>query len=154
MLQRRRKVFASRIVVPRDLQSLLGRVEVTKSLRTTDLREAQRKNLLWLPHIGTLLSRLRRHGRFMKHDELEELTQRYLAASFDEIESQLALDWEPNGLEIASSLLNERCHEMAAAPSLADMSSTITLAREMAPAADELSQPKLARRLIESRLPH
>ncbi len=152
MLQRRGKVFASRIVVPRDLQGLLGRVEITRSLRTTDLREANRKNLLWEPHIGTLLSHLRRHGRWMKQDELEALTLRYLAASFDEIEDRLALDWSPAGIEIHSSQLNERCHDLSGALAAADVSSAIELAAEMAPQADEQARRKLARRLIEVQL--
>lgn len=152
MLQRRGKVFTSRIVVPRDLQGLLGRVEITRSLRTTDLREANRKNLLWEPHIGTLLGCLRRHGRGMKQEEMEALTQRYLAASFDEIEDRLALDWSPAGIEVHSSQLNERCHELSGALAAADVSSAIELAVEMAPQVDELSQRKLARRLIEAQL--
>ena len=152
MLQRRGKVFISRIVVPRDLRGLLGRVEITRSLRTTDSREARRKNLLWEPHIGTLLGYLRRRGRWMKKDELEALTQQYLAASFDEIEDRLALDWNPTGIEIHSSHLNERCHELSGALAAADVSSAIELAMEMAPQAGDLAQRKLARRLIEARL--
>ena len=152
MLQRRGKVFTSRIVVPRDLRGLLGRVEITRSLRTSDVREANRKNLLWEPHIGTLLGHLRRHGRWMKQDELEALTQRYLVASFDEIEDRLALDWNPAGLELYSSHLNERCHELSGALASADLSSGIELAIEMAPQADDVAQRKLARRLIEARL--
>jgi len=152
VLQRRGKVFTSRIVVPRDLRGLLGRVEITRSLRTSDVREANRKNLLWEPHIGTLLGHLRRHGRWMKQDELEALTQRYLVASFDEIEERLALDWTPDGIEIHSSHLNERCHELSGALAAADVSSAIDLAMEIAPHADELAQRKLARRLIEARL--
>jgi integrase len=152
VLQRRQKYFTSRIVIPRDLRGQLGRVEITKSLRTTDPREAGRRNLLWEPHIGTLLNHLRRHGRGMKQHELEELTQRYLSASFDEIEDRLALDWSPAGIEVHSSHLNEQCHELSGALACADMSSAIKLAAEMAPEADELALRKLARRLIESRL--
>jgi len=88
----------------------------------------------------------------MKQDELEALTQKYLAASFDEIEDRLALDWNAAGIEIHSSHLNERCHELSGALASADVSSTIGLAMEIAPQADELAQRKLARRLIEARL--
>lgn len=152
MLQRRKKIFVSRIVVPRDLQGLLGRVEITKSLRTSDRREANRRNLLWEPHIGTLLGHLRRRGRFMKQDELEALTQRYLATSFEEIEERLALDWSPEGFEEYSFQLNERCHELSGALANADLSLAIGLAADMAPQADELARRKLARRLIEVQL--
>ena len=88
----------------------------------------------------------------MKQGELEALTQRYLVTSFDEIEDRLPLDWTPAGLDEYSSQLNEKCHGLSNALSEADMSSAIDLAREMAPQADELSQRKLARRLIEVRL--
>lgn len=152
MLHRRGKVFISRIVVPRDLRGLLGRAEITRSLRTTDLREARRKNLLWEPHIGTLHSRLRRYGRWMKQEELEALTQRYLMASFDEIEGRLALDWSPGGLEEYSFQLNERCHNLAGSLAEADLSSVIELAQEMAPGADPLKTRILARRLLEVQL--
>jgi len=127
-------------------------MEITKSLRTTDIREANRKNLLWEPYVGTLLSRLRRHGRAMKQEELDVLTERYLAASFDEIEDRLALDWNAAGLELYSSQLNERCHGLSGALAAADLSSAIGLAKEMAPDAEESAQRKLARRLMETRL--
>lgn len=152
VLHRRGKVFTSRIVIPRDLRGLLGRVEITKSLRTTDLREATRKNLLWEPHIGTLLGHLRKHGRWMKQGELEALTQRYLVTSFDEIEDRLALDWTPGGLEIYSSQLNERCHALSDALASADLSEAIPEAQAMAPEAGETFHRKLARRLIEVQL--
>jgi len=88
----------------------------------------------------------------MKQEELEALTQRYLATSFDEIEDRLALDWSPAGIEVHSSQINERCHELSGALAAADVSSTMELAREMAPHADEHTQRKLARRLIEAQL--
>ncbi|WP_458070538.1 hypothetical protein [Rhodanobacter sp. BL-MT-08] len=88
----------------------------------------------------------------MKQEELEALTQRYLAASFDEIEDRLALDWSSGGLEIHSSQINERCHELSGALAAADVSSAIELAAEMAPQADEQARRKLARRLIEVQL--
>ncbi len=152
MLQRRGNFFTSRIIVPRDLQGILGRVEITRSLRTADPREANRRRLLWEPHIGTLLGLLRKNGRFMTKDQLDALTRQYLVASFDQIEERLALDWTPEGLEIHSSQLNERCHELSGALASADLSGAMGLAAEMAPGADELSLRKLARRLIEVRL--
>lgn len=88
----------------------------------------------------------------MTKDQLDALTRRYLVASFDEIEERLALDWTPEGLEIHSSQLNERCHELSGALASADISSAIGIAAEMAPGADEVSLRKLARRLIEVRL--
>lgn len=34
----------------------------------------------------------------MTRDDLDTLTQRYLQLSFDDIETNLALDWKPEGL--------------------------------------------------------
>ena len=92
MLQRRGRGFASRIIIPAGLQVFLGRVEITRSLRTTDARIAARRLSLWESHIQTLFNRLRRSARCMTKEELDELTHRYLDASFDEIEARLALD--------------------------------------------------------------
>ena len=138
--------------MPADLRRLLRRAEILRSLRTTDTSEALRRQSLWESHVGILFNHARRRGRLMKHEELEELTQRYLSASFEEIEDRLALDWSPAGIEVHSSQLNERCHELSGALAAADLSSAIELAVEMAPQADELAQRKLARRLIEVQL--
>lgn len=152
MLQIRGKVFTSRILVPSRLQGLLGRVEITKSLRTTDAREAARRLSLWESHVGILLDHVRRRGVRMTQQELERLTRDYLAVSFEEIEERLALNWTPGGLEIYSSQLNERCHELSYALSVADVSSALPHAWAMAPQADERFHRKLARRLIEVQL--
>lgn len=127
-------------------------MEITKSLRTTDAREAVRRLSLWESHVGVLLARVRRAGARMTQDELEKLTRDYLATSFDEIEDRLALDWTPFGLDEYSSQLNERCHELSDALATADMSGAIELASSLAPQADDISQRKLARRLIEAQL--
>jgi integrase len=152
MLQRRGQVFASRIVIPSTLQPLLRRVEITRSLRTTDAREARRRLGLWETHIGSFFSLVRKHGSFMTPAQLDELTRQYLAATFDEIEDRLALDWSPAGLDEWSFQLNDRCHELSAALAHGDLSSTLGEALKMAPEADELSQRKLARRMLEVRL--
>jgi integrase len=88
----------------------------------------------------------------MKQEELEALKQRYLTASFDEIESRLALDWSPGGLEEYSFQLNERCHDLSGSLAEADLSSVIELAQEMAPGADPLKTRIRARRLLEIQL--
>jgi hypothetical protein len=152
VLQLRRQVFTSRIVIPSRLQRLIGRVEITKSLRTTDTREAARRQSLWESHIGVLLSHVGKYGALMTQEELDALKRQYLAASFDEIENRLALDWTVEGLDEYSSQLNEHCHALSGALSTADMSSTIGEARKLALNADELSQRKLARMLIEAQL--
>ncbi len=96
MLQRvlhlRRQVFTSRIVLPGRLQRLFGRVEIIKSLRTTDAREAVRRQSLWESHVDVLIRHVGKYGVLMTQEELEALTWQYLAASSDEIESRLAPD--------------------------------------------------------------
>jgi integrase len=152
MLQRRGLVFASRIVIPSTLQPLLRRVEITRSLRTTDAREARRRLGLWETHIGSLLSVVRKHGRSMTPAQLDDLTRQYLATSFDEIENRLALDWSLAGLEEWGFELNDQCHKLSAALAHGDISATIEEASRMAPEADEQSQRKLARRMLEVQL--
>lgn len=152
MLQTRGRVFTSRIVVPSRLQGLLGRIEITKSLRTTDAREAARRLSLWESHVGVLLDRVRKSGARMTQEELERLTRDYLAKSFDEIEDRLALDWTPEGFEIYSSQLNERCHALSDALASADLAEALPEAQGMAPEADEMFHRKLARRLVEVQL--
>ncbi|MDR3444137.1 hypothetical protein [Dyella sp.] len=88
----------------------------------------------------------------MTQEELEKLTREYLAKSFDEIEDRLALDWTPEGFEIYSSQLNERCHALSDALASADLAEALPEAQGMAPEADELFHRKLARRLIEVQL--
>jgi hypothetical protein len=62
-------------------------MEITKSLRTTDAREAVRRQSLWESSIGVLLS----HVGLMTQ-ELNALIRQYLAASFDGSENCLAWD--------------------------------------------------------------
>lgn len=152
MLQRRGQVFASRIVIPSTLQPLLRRVEITRSLRTTDRREARRRLGLWETHIDSLFSLMRKHGSSMTPDQLDDLTRQYLATTFDEIEDRLALDWTSQGLEEWGFQLNEQCHALSAALVHGDLSGAIEEARRAAPEADAPSQRKLARRMLEARL--
>lgn len=152
MLQKRGQVFASRIVIPSTLQPLLRRVEITRSLRTGDAREARRRLGLWETHISSLFSLVRRHGPSMTPAQLDDLTHKYLNSTFDKIEDRLALDWTPTGLEEWGFQLNDRCHELAAALAHGDLSGTLGDAMRMAPDADETSQRKLARRMLEVQL--
>lgn len=152
MLQRRGQHYASRIIVPSTLQPLLRRVEITRSLRTTDAREARRRLCLWESHIHGLFDIVRRYGAVMTPEQLDALTLQYLRAAFEEIEDRLALDWSPGGLEEWSFQLNERCHEISGALAWGDLKETLGEAKELAPSADEQSQRKLARRMLEVKL--
>src|SRR4249919_1793915 len=99
MLQRRRNTFASRVVVPADLRDTLRRTEITRSMRTADPRAAARRRDLWETHLGTYFETIRSHRGAMSREQLDEITRRYLTATFDEIEERLALRWEPEGLD-------------------------------------------------------
>jgi hypothetical protein len=112
VLQLRRQVFTSRIVIPGRLQRFIGRVEITNSLRKTGTREAARRQSLWESRIGALLRYMGKCGALMTQEKLDAFTRQYLAASFDEIENRLALDWTAAGLDEYSSQLNERCHAL------------------------------------------
>jgi hypothetical protein len=81
VLHRRGPTFTSRVVVPRDLRALLHRSEISRSLRTTDAREAARRCALWEPHVRALFSRVRQRGRTMTRDELDALKARSGAIS-------------------------------------------------------------------------
>ena len=75
MLQRRGQVFASRIVIPSTLQPLLRRVEITRSLRTTDARDARRRLGLWEPHIGNLFSIVHKYASATTLEQRDDITR-------------------------------------------------------------------------------
>ena len=149
MLQRRGETYLSRIIVPADLRPLLGRQEITRSLRTGDRREAVRRQALWETHVGTYLSTVRAQGRAMTRDQLDEITRRYLRTTFDEIEARLALDWDPVARDVHYSDLVDKGHATAGALAHGDYTSVLNAARELAPEASEESLRKLCRRLLE-----
>ena len=76
----------SRTLIPVHLQTLIGRSEITRSLRTRDRREAMGRLNLWETHVGCLLNIIRRQGARMTREQLDRLVAEYTAASFDEIE--------------------------------------------------------------------
>jgi integrase len=152
VLHRRGNTYTSRIVVPRDVRAFLRRSEITRSLRTTDAREAARRCALWEPHVHALFNRARKHGRSMTREELDVLTRRYLAEQFDAVEERLSADWERSGWEEWSFQLNERCHDLSDSLKSANVRSTLAAARELAPNADAPTQRILARRMIEAQL--
>lgn len=94
----------------------------------------------------------------MTRDQLDTLTRRYLSARFDEIESALALEWdEPKGnaevaLDVWGDELAEQCERLTATLAFCDYSGAMGEARAMLPGADEDTQRKLARRLLEAQL--
>jgi len=133
MLQRRGETYLSRIIVPADLRPLLGRLEITRSLRTGDRREAVRRQSLWETHVGTYLSTVRTQGRAMTRDQLDEITRRYLRATFDEIEARLALEWDPVARDVHYFGLMDMGHATAGALAHGDYSSSCTQLRSWPP---------------------
>ena len=152
MLRRRGKIYMARTFVPAALQALLGRAEITRSLRTQDRREATRRLHLWETHLGRLLKIVSRQGANMRRQELDRIVARYTAATFDQIEDVLALEWEEPGLDEYRWSLSDKAHVLSAGLSHTNLEATLGLARELAPEAQEDVQCKLARRLMEVQL--
>ena len=152
VLQRRHLTYMSRIVVPAHLRAILGRAEITRSLRTQDHKEALRRLRVWEGHIERLLSIVSRQGARMTRQELDHLVRRYLDQRLEQIEDTLALDWSEAGLDQYRWDLNDRAHEISAALSFADPDPALGLARQMAPGASEDTLRKLSRRLMEVQL--
>ncbi|WP_344759745.1 site-specific integrase [Luteimonas lutimaris] len=88
----------------------------------------------------------------MPTDQLDEITRRYLAASFEEIEERLALEWEEPGLDAHRFDLNDEAHRLAALLAHADPGEFLDTARAMLPEAEADTLRKLARRLTEAKL--
>src|SRR5690348_16044377 len=157
-LFQRGNVYVCRLWIPADLREAIGRCEVLRSTRTGDLREARRRAALWQAHLSTFLHTVRARGRTMTRDQLDTLTRRYLSARFDEIESALALEWDDPrgnaavGLDVWGDELAEQCERLAGALARCDYSGAMGEARAMLPGADEDTQRKLARRLLEAQL--
>lgn len=152
MLRRRGRTYISRILVPADLQALLGRVEIARSLRTEDSREAARRAGLWETHIGALLATLQRHGRAMTREQLDEIARKYLAATFDEIEGRLACGWSEAALDAHKGNLEDDAEKLSGALSEADYGEGVALARLMLPDAEDETLRRLGRRLMEAKL--
>ena len=152
MLQRRRNTYASRVIIPADLRAVLGRVEITRSLRTGSRPEALRRLALWESRVRSYLSVVRRNAHSMTRAELDSLSQRYLEAAFEEIEGRLSLDWDEPGLDAHRFDLIEEAERLSAALATTDYAVGMDWARGFLPAAGEETLRKLARRLIEAKL--
>jgi integrase len=152
VLHRRGNSFVSRIVVPADLQGAIGRQEITRSLRTGDRREAIRRLPLWESHVRTYLSLVRKHHATMTRAQLDALTRRYLERSLDEIEEQLALEWDEVGLEVHQDDLIDQARQLSARLARADYAPFLPEAQAVLPGADEVLVRRLARRFMEAKL--
>lgn len=130
----------------------MGRVEITRSLRTGDRREALRRLVLWETHVGTFLTTICRRGAGMTREQLDQLRDRYLSVTFDQIEERLALDWSEPGLEVHRWDLGEEAEAISGGLANADYRIGMPWAQAMLPDAEDDVLRKLARRLMEAKL--
>lgn len=149
MLQRRGDVFLSRVTIPADLRPLLGRIEILRSLRTGDRREAAHRLALWEAQVAAYFAAVRAQGRFMTREQLDELAHRYLSATFDEIEARFAGEWDPASRDAHRFRLIDEGHATAGALVHGDYSSVVEAAVSLAPNAATADIRKLCRRLLE-----
>jgi integrase len=85
----------------------------------------------------------------MTREQLDELTRRYLRATFDEIEERLALEWPAADRDAHAFALEEKGHATAGALAEGDFASVVDKARALAPEASPEDLRKLSRRLLE-----
>lgn len=152
VLHRRRNTYLSRIIVPADLQRVLGRVEITRSLRTGDRREALRRQPLWEAQVRTYLSLVRQHHATMTRAQLDALTRQYLERTLEEIEEQLALEWDEAALEAHQDDFIDEARRLSAGLARADYAPLLTEAEAALPNAEEEQVRRLARRFMEAKL--
>ena len=89
----------------------------------------------------------------MDRSQLDSLARRYLSTRFDELDSTLALDgWEGPGLHVWGDELADKCDTLTAALARCDYSGAMDDARSMLRDADDDTQRRLARRLLEAQL--
>lgn len=88
----------------------------------------------------------------MKREQLDALARRYLSARFDQAEEWLAVNTDEVARDVIGDELGERGDVVTAALAYGDYSSALDRARDLLPDAGELTQAKLARRLLEAEL--
>jgi hypothetical protein len=152
VLQRRGQIYTSRIVVPSRIRAHWGRPELTRSLRTGDLREARRRLALWEAHMGAFLQQVDRNLQSMTRDEVDALYRHYLTTKFDEIEARLSQPLDEDQANGTSFYLNDEAHRISAALAFGHVEERLPDAAQMPPAASEAEQRRLARRLLEADL--
>lgn len=153
MLHRRGTVYTSRVVIPGRIQALVGRVEITRSLRTTDLREARWRLSLWESHLGVMFRLLAQRREVMTRDQAQALVQAFLDSTFDDLEARLS---EPRPdhehTEAVTGALQEFAEQLSMQLVDGSLSHLLPYAREQAPAATDQDQRELARKLTEVKL--
>lgn len=88
----------------------------------------------------------------MTRTQLDEITRRYLEATFEDIEERLALTTDTIAREARGFDLVDEAYRLNGLLTHGDPADFLPLAREMLPQAEDLAHLKLARRLIEAKL--
>lgn len=89
-LRRRGAIYHARAFVPADLVPQVGRVEIARSLQTSNYREALDRAAQWQGKLAGVWARMRSNPRDMTRDRFDELVDRYLQAAIDEAEEYIA----------------------------------------------------------------
>ena len=156
-MQRRGGSYVCRVFVPSELRPIIGRAEVKRSMGTGDAREARHRATLWQANASLYFRTIRARGHGMKREQLDALARRYLSARFDELDSTLTLDWNASpateaGRDVWGDELADKCEALTAALARCDYSGAMDDARSMLRDADDDTQRRLARRLLEAQL--
>ncbi|WP_199099263.1 hypothetical protein [Dyella sp. ASV21] len=88
----------------------------------------------------------------MTREQLDRLAARYLSATFDEIESRLALDWDEVAIDVRRWELKEEAERLSAGLAHIDYEKGMVLAKSMLPNGEDEELRILARRLMEAKL--
>lgn len=160
--KKRGATYTVRTFTPADLRDTFGgRLEVQRSLRTSDAHEARLRALQWNAHVATLFQELRKRRGSMGREQIDALIEQYMAATFDDIDERLARDdWQNasssdsdlHWRDLAQDLLAEQAEELERAVADNQLGRTLDLARSMLPGVSDGAQRILARRLLESQL--
>lgn len=91
-VQRRGRRYYSRLKIPTSLRCLVGKSEIVRSLRTSRLREARQRALLWEGRVSDLLFRIQSGLVSMSKEEIARILARYEVEQMEVFEEWLALD--------------------------------------------------------------
>ena len=88
----------------------------------------------------------------MTREQLDQLRDQYLSATFEEIENRLALDWSELGLEVHRDDLCTEAESLSGGLANVDYRQGMPWAKTMLPEAEEGTLRMLSRRLMEAKL--
>ena len=88
--QFRHGVYYSRLRVPSDLQPLLKKREVVRSLNTSRYRDANLLAIRWEAHVADLFAHLRHNAHAMTKQQIQSLVNHYMHSTLEECEDDRA----------------------------------------------------------------